>query len=162
MKKILKMLTTTVFALFLFVSSANSQWYQKYGAESINDLSEEQLKLSLHKAETNLKTGKILTISGIGVGLIGATVALNGISNMFTDNFEKSTDQYLNGSFITLAGIGFAAVGIPFWISGASRRNQIEVALVKFNHSSYLENHNPATLGFKQPPTIGVGVTINF
>ena len=60
MKKILFVL---VFVLFVF--NANSQWYQKYGVTNINDLSEEQLKYSLHKAETNIKTGKILTFTGL-------------------------------------------------------------------------------------------------
>ena len=155
-----KLLVVLVFVVFAF--NANSQWYQKYGVTNINDLSEEQLQFSLHKAETNLKTGKILTFTGLGASLVGAIIAANATTGIFNRNIDETFNQYAYGSILMLGGMGAMAVGIPFWIVGASRRNQIEVALIKFSYSSYLGNYQPPNLNYKQPITIGLSLKVNF
>ena len=150
------------FAFVLFVFNANSQWYQKYGVKNINELSKEQLNYCLQKAETNITTGKILTCTGLGVGLIGIIVGAHATTNIFTEDINKTANEMTTGGVLIFTGMGAMAVGIPFWIVGASRRNKIEVALIKFNYSSCLGDYQPATLTFKQPTTIGLSFKVNF
>jgi hypothetical protein len=154
MKKIL-----FVLAFVLFVFNANSQWYQKYGVTSINELGEEQLKFSLQNAKTNNNAGKILTFTGLGAVIIGTAIGFHAADN---DDIDKAVTGIAAGGLLMVVGIGAIAVGIPFWIVGARQRNQIEVALIRFNHSSYLGNYQPATLSFKQPTTIGLSLKVNF
>jgi hypothetical protein len=152
-----------VIVLVLFVFNANSQWYQKkYGVTDINELRVEQLNYSLEKAETNIKTGKILTYTGLGFGVIGIIVGTHATLGIFNNDIDKTLNEYTAGGMLILGGMGAMAVGIPFWIVGASRRNQIEVALIKFNNLSSLGNFNPATLSIKQPTTIGLSLKIDF
>jgi len=157
MKKILFVL---VFVLFVF--NANSQWYQKYGVTNINDLSEEQLKYSLQKAETNIKTGKILTYTGLGFGIIGIIVGTHATLGIFNNELDKTLNEYTAGGALILGGMGAMAVGIPFWIVGTSRRNQVEVALISLKYSSYSGNYQPANLKFRQPTSIGLSLKVNF
>ena len=141
----------------LFTIIVDAQWYQRqYGVNDINELNEEYLKYSLQKAESNVKTGKILTYTGIGLGTVGLILGVHATSRIITDPFsswDAELAEVVTGEILLLGGMGTMAVGIPLWSINASRRNKINVALIKFNSSSYL--------GFKQPSTFGLSITIN-
>lgn len=139
----------------LLTMNVQGQWYSRsFGVESINDLNETQLKYALQRAQANVKTGKILTFSGIGAFTLGTIIAANSLDEFWTGMDESDFDQYVVGSVLMLLGIGSTLVGVPFWIAGASRRTQVEVALLKFSSSAYT--------GFRQPEQLGLSVKINF
>lgn len=50
-----------------------------------------------------------------------------------------------------------AGIGIPMWIIGNNRKSQIEVALVKFQSTSYVM---PSGTSYVMPP--GIGLKIKF
>ena len=152
------------FAFVLFVFNANSQWYQKYGATNINELSKEQLNYSMQNAEKKIKTGKTLNFIGISSILIGSILVVKGNNSDVDswDEFGKSISKISYGSLFIVAGSGMMAVGIPFWLVGKDRKNSIEVALVRFNSSSLSGCKKPIYFGYKQPSTFGLSLKINF
>jgi len=168
MKKLLAGLFFILFAL-----NIQAQWYNKqFGVNDINDLSELQLNLAMQKANKNLKTGKILTFTGLGVGLIGTVVAGHAaareagetIAGIFTlsNNSDDHKTGIVAGELLMFGGLGAMTVGIPLWAVNSSRRNKIEIALIKFNFSSYLGQYQPTYIGFKQLELIGLGLKIKF
>ena len=55
-----------------------AQWHiRNYGAGSLNDLNETQLKFALQQTENKIKTGHILTGIGVGSGLISGVLFVN-------------------------------------------------------------------------------------
>jgi hypothetical protein len=157
MKKIL--LCTFLIALLF---DANAQWYnKKYGVSSINDLTREQLMLELKKANSMLITGKIMMVTGgvtAGVGGIVALAGLVGIIGGAISNSDESIDRSDNvmktGFKIGIIGSVIFWTGLPIKITGKSRKNSIELALLKFK---------PVTFSGTIPLVAsGVGITINF
>lgn len=138
---------------FLFLN-VQGQWYSRqFNVNSIDDLSQAQLNYALQRAEANLKAGKILTLSGVGAFTVGTIIAAAAFSDFW--NWDDSdTGLYVTGGMLMFLGMGSTAVGIPFWTHGATRRNKVEVALIKFNTS--------AVSGFRQPAQLGLCVNINF
>ncbi len=150
MKKILVALI-----LGLVTLSVQGQWYSRsYGVDNINDLSETQLNYALERAQANVKTGKILTWSGVGTFSLGLVIVAISFDDLFTDWDDDSLDQYLVGSTLVFLGMASTVVGVPFWIAGASRKKQVEIALLRFNPTAYT--------GFKQPDQFGLSFTISF
>jgi len=133
---------TTVVGLFLLVTFANAQWYQSYGVTNINELSVEQCQLALKKANSTATVGVLMTLTGISASVAGYLISTKSIDDMDYEDLDMS--GYTNGMGLMYAGAGIAAIGIPLWISGATRKSQIEVAMVKFKD------------------TTGVGFKINF
>ena len=130
----------TFVLLILFCSlTINAQWYYgQFSVTNINDLNKDQLNLSLTKTNQMIKAGQILTGLGTLFSLAGVALYSNGING----NYQNL------GTGSALMGIGgFAmAIGIPAWIGGEYRKNDIEIALVKFSDTA----------------SIGVGFKINF
>ena len=124
----------TVAGLFLLVTFANAQWYQSYGVTNINELTAEQCKVALKKANNTTTTGAIMTLAGITASVAGYLI----INNDIDDIVEGDISSYTNGMGLMYAGAGIAAIGIPLWISGATRKSQIEVAMVKFKDTTGL------------------------
>jgi hypothetical protein len=90
---------------------------------------------------------------------------LHGISRIITDPFsswDAELTEMVTGELLFFGGMGAMAVGIPIWAVNTSRRNKIEVALINFNTSSFLQNNKQTYFGFKQPSTFGLSVKINF
>ena len=153
MKKFLLLLITGLFAI-----SVQAQWYSRsYGVDNINDLSEVQLNYALQRAESNVKTGKILTFSGIGAFALGTVIGVTALDDVFLnwdDSYDNYAGRYLAGGMLMLLGMGSTALGIPFWIVGATRKKKIEVSLLRFNSSAFT--------GYKQPEQFGLSVKVNF
>ncbi len=146
-----------VCTLLVFLSlNVQAQWYSRsFGVDNINDLNEVQLNYSLQKAKSFVKTGKILTFSGIGSFTLGTYLVVRGLDGwVFGDGNDSHLDEIVLGEMLILAGMGSVVVGVPFWIVGARRKSKIEIALIKFNTSSL------KTLG--QPEPLGLSLKINF
>lgn len=149
------MKTFLVVLLFGFLAiNVQAQWYSRsYGVDSINDLSEVQLNHSLQQAQTNIKTGKILTFTGIGSFALGTVIAASGVNEIWSDD-NNSSEKMAAGSVLILIDMGSTAVGVPFWIVGASRKKKVEIALLRFDSS--------AITSYKQPEPIGLSLKIDF
>lgn len=146
----MKKLMTTILGLFL-VLSVNAQWYQTYGVTNVNELTYDQCMLALEKAENTETIGTIMTFSGAGTFIVGALIYTNAVKSTFNSTDLNFDDELNKGTFGTLLASGGAIVcgiGIPLWISGATQKSQIEVALKKF------DTQGTAALGF--------GIRINF
>ena len=150
MKKILVAVILGLVAL-----SVQGQWYSRsYGVDNINELSETQLNYALQRAQANVKIGKILTLSGIGSFSAGLVIVAISLDDFITDWDDDNLGVYVFGSTLMLLGMASTVVGVPFWIAGASRKKQVEIALLRFNPSAYT--------GFKQPDQFGLSFTISF
>ncbi|WP_163324491.1 hypothetical protein [Draconibacterium mangrovi] len=150
MKKIL-----VVIVLGLMSLSVQGQWYTRsYGVEDINDLSKAQLNYALQRAQANVKAGKILTWSGVGAFSAGLVIVAISLDDFWEFWDDDNQNQFVFGSTLMLLGMASTAVGVPFWIAGASRKKQVEIALLRFNSSAYT--------GFKQPDQFGLSFTISF
>lgn len=153
-------------ALFLLLTiNIQAQWYNiRYGVSNITDLSESQLKKALQNAEESIKIGKTFTFIGIGSTLLGGILVVDGLSSMndFWESFWNGWGEAGGGTLIMNAGSGMMLLGTPFWIISANRRNSIEVALTKFNSSSFLDYSQHIFGGNAQPSTLGLRLKIFF
>jgi hypothetical protein len=132
---------TLVLLIVCFAFSVNAQWYyNSFNVSNINDLNQDQLNLSLTKANKSIKTGQIMTGVGGGVCIIGAIMYSSGLNNMASSTTYSGINEGLNkgtaGAYIAGAGGIIASIGIPIWISGFMRKSDIEVTLVKFKPTS--------------------------
>jgi hypothetical protein len=118
-----------VLLLVIFTGSVNAQ--------RKSQLTQEQLKVALAKATIMKRTGAVITISGCmldGIGLILldsrkviGTTGVWGRRNVYEKN---------GGGWCLLAGIATTAVGIPTWITGGTKKKNINNKLATFNFSS--------------------------
>ena len=113
----------------------------------------DQLNLYRHKAVKMRNTGRVLTLSGAGVLILGFA---SGIILMNTTEGEpgEDMDYLLPGFYVIciggLAGIPCIATGIPLWATGGSRKTKAELTLQKFNVVP------------ENSMVIGLGITISF
>jgi len=143
------MKTLTFLLAMLIAISANAQWYQSYGVTNINDLTQPQCELALEKAHNTITAGAILTVGGgilFGIGIAVLNSSVNDAYGATTlqdvsDVANKSTGGYV----LSVAGGTMFAIGIPLWISGATRKSQLEVAMKKFDTAMV--------------PTVGIKIT---
>ena len=141
--------------LALVTLSVHGQWYSRsFGVDNINDLNESQLNYSLQRAQANIKAGKILTWSGVGAFSAGLVIAAASFGDMITDWDDDNFGMYVFGGSLMLLGMASTVVGVPFWIVGASRKKQVEIALLRFDSSAYT--------GFKQANQLGLSLTVRF
>ena len=143
-------------ALFgLLFLDAQGQWYsRRFDVNSINDLSEIQLNYALERAQANVKTGKILTYSGIGAFTVGMFIAATGINGFWNGLDEDDLNRYAAGSVLMLVGMGSTMVGVPFWVAGSHRKRQVEIALLRLDNVAYT--------GFKPTQPLGLSLTLRF
>ena len=125
--------------ILLFCLVANSQWYSSFNVTNINELSEDQLNLALDKSLQTIKAGQITTGVGLGVVLIGGIIYASGLNDIVDDyEIDKGVNKGMAGAYLMYGGALAVGVGIPVWISGEVRKNDIEIALVKFKPTSSL------------------------
>lgn len=115
--------------LFFFVVIGNAQVNKK---PKWNELNQDQLSLALEHSSKNIKTGKILTFSGLGVASFGMVVGMAGVIETW-DNPNSHDNTAAVGGIALVAGIITVYVGIPIWIVGATRKKNITLELVKYN-----------------------------
>ena len=121
----MKKLISICFLLF-FVVIGNAQENKK---SKWSELNQDQLNLALKHSLKTIKTGKILTFSGLGLAFIGSALAWShqGGGSHSHDNMVSIEDNAL------LAGGIIMYIGIPVWIVGATQKKNITLELVKFN-----------------------------
>ena len=150
----MKKLVVVLF-LALFVINVQAQWYSRsFGVDNINDLSQAQLNYALQRAQSNVKIGRILTLSGVGAFTVGTVIAATSLGGFLSTWDTNELDTYVAGSMLMLLGMGSSAVGLPFWIIGANRKKKVEVALLRFNTS--------AITRYRQPEQFGLSLKVNF
>jgi hypothetical protein len=117
----MKKLVSICFLLF-FVVTGNAQEIKK---SKWSELNQDQLNLALERSIKTIKTGKILTFSGLGFAFIGSMIAWSG-QGRHDDNTT------LDGSNAAVAGVIMGYTGITVWIVGASKKKNIQLELAKF------------------------------
>ena len=134
-----------ILLLISMAISASAQWYYKmYGVTTLDSLTEEQLNLGLQRSLSTTKTGKIMTVVGTGLFVGGYAVAMSSIA---ADEWESGVSQAFTGLILMYGGVIAGGVGVAHWIVGASRKKDIQIALVKFKGSASIN---------------GVGITVYF
>jgi len=123
-----------------------AQWHiRNYGAGSLNDLNGTQLKFALQQTENKIKTGHILTGIGVGSGLISGVLFVNNFCI-----FSCSSNENLlatTGTVLFIGGFFTLTFGVAKWIVNVSRKNNIELALVKFNPAACTEVPQSSAFG---------------
>ena len=124
MKTLVLVLLITIFSV-----SLNAQIKRKY--------TQEELKIALVKAKTLKRTGAVITIGGcvldgIGIALLDSrkiigTTGVWGRRNVYEKN---------GGGWCFLAGIAMTAAGIPVWITGGTKKKNIDNKLATFKVSA--------------------------
>lgn len=130
----------------LAVGTTNSNLYNGYDLKHWQYVQE--------KAKKQKGTGMALTFGGIGVFVIGATMAVGAGYNEDTKEFDNPSQAAMGGLF-ELVGLVSSLVGVPVWISGSVKHNKATEAI---NH---LQNSNKVSFnaGLTQN---GVGLVIKF
>jgi hypothetical protein len=119
-----------IVALFFFIClSIKGQWYtEKYGVSKVRDLSIDQLKESLSKAqETSMIGGALIATGGVLV-LVGEFGYKNGLPEDATFWEQLFGSEFMKG-FYKGAGIGLAGAGVITAIVGLSRTGNIKRVL---------------------------------
>ncbi len=133
----------------LFTATADAQPVNKY---SVIEQNQDQLNLELVKSLKKIKTGQILTGTGVAAGIIGGIFIGIGIteSNNSTEILGGLPRPITGvGALILVGGVTSTGVGIINWAIGQNRKTAIEMELVKFQHSG------SATVG-------GIGLRVIF
>jgi hypothetical protein len=113
-----------------------------------------QLNHYKDKAVAMRNTGRVLTLSGVGVFASGFIIGIIMWNTPGNGPPEDPHGALLGAFYVTclggLVGIPCIAVGIPLWAVGGSRKAKAELTLQKFNIVS------------ENSMAIGLGITIRF
>lgn len=102
-------------------------------------LSKEQLEMSIINTNSNIEIGQGIVTIGTILTLVGIVLYEDGINSLATDiygNSVKKINQAINGIYIGATGITLLGIGVPIWYFNNEKKQQIEVALVKFAPTS--------------------------
>jgi hypothetical protein len=129
---IMKKIISICFLVF-FAVTGNAQ---KHNKTNLNDLNQDQLNLALTKSLKTIKTGKILTGVGAGLGFTGGILLLDDMNKRNNNTGVLGglpTGETAAGLLMVIGGIITEVIGIPTWIKGSKRKKDIEIELIKFN-----------------------------
>ena len=134
--------------------SLNAQWYYNYNVTNVNDLTEIQCNLALRKANGQIETAKIMTLGGAIASIAGIIVYSNSLENETEDildgDYDVNTGGFTAGAVLAYGGAAICGIGIPIWISGEMKKNQVEIALKKFDTA------------YNNTTSFGVGMRVTF
>jgi len=124
---------TILLLLFTIATSAiDAQWYHKaYGVSSLDSLNKDQLNLSLDRYSNSMRAGKVMTIAG-AISLSGGAALLASGLYMVTNDNDAGYFTGTVGYLLVQGGFIVTGVGKGKWITGSSRKKDIEIALVKY------------------------------
>ncbi len=108
-------------------------------AQSYSTMNQEQLQFALEKAKSKTSTGAVLTVLGTLATVGGTILYVNGLNGIVYDdygNIQDNTNEALGGIFVMCAGMGMLGAGIPIWITGANKKEKIELQLLKYQGSA--------------------------
>jgi hypothetical protein len=108
-----------LFTIF-FTVSGNAQVKAK---PKLNELSLDELKIALGHSNKTIRTGKILTLTGLGVSGVGFIIMARN---------SDSSAGLASGYYTWIAGNITWLIGLPIWISGSSKKNKIMLEMIKF------------------------------
>jgi hypothetical protein len=113
--------------LLCFVVTGNAQVSEK---PKLNELNQDQLNLVLAKSQKTIKTGKILTFTGLGTASVGVLLLIAEASKVPSGGANGNTAE--TGAYVALIGGAVMWIGIPVWIAGGTRKHKIELQLANF------------------------------
>jgi hypothetical protein len=131
--------------LFVFLAVIGNA--QEKSKPKLNELNQDQLNLALKKSQNTVTVGKVLTLGGLGVSMIGMTITL--AAGLKSIDGSDNSDTALAGAYIMLFGSCTSLIGIPVWAFGAGKKKNIELELAKFK--------TPGSASIN-----GIGIKINF
>jgi len=117
---------------------------------NLGTLNIDQLNLYKDKAVTMRNTGRVLTLSGVGVmatGFVIGAVMWNTPTNNPPDDRHGPLGAFYVICLGGLVGVPCTAVGIPLWAVGSSRKAKAELTLRKFDITP--ENSMAVGLGIR-------------
>ncbi len=102
-------------------------------AQKKSQFNEEQLKIALVKAKTMKRTGAVMTMTGGALDVIGIFM-LDNRKPIGTDGVwgRRIVYEKNGGGWCLLAGIAITAAGIPLWITGGTKKKNIDNKLATF------------------------------
>jgi hypothetical protein len=106
-------------------------------AQPYSSMSQEQLNFALVKAKNKINTGVALTFAGVVAEIAGVVVYSKGLkevddSELGTGEIWSGFSKATTGILVMFGGLGLMGSGIPIWAVGATKKNKIEIELVKF------------------------------
>ncbi len=81
----------------------------------------------------------------------------SGLSGIVSDDYgsiNSNVNKSLSGAYLMYGGALASGIGIPIWISASNRKNDIEVALIKYKSQS--------SIRYDSSSLLGLNVKINF
>jgi hypothetical protein len=139
----------TILILLVFFMSGSTM-AQKI---NLNTLDINQLNLYKDKAVKMRNTGRVLSLSGIGVMvpcIIIGVISMNEINTGPDGSPEGPPSGLFYVGLVGVIGTTCTVVGIPLWAVGGSRMAKAELTLQKF------------TLAPENSMAVGMGITLRF
>ena len=125
--------------LFFFTVKGNGQMKSN---NNYNEFNQDSLNLALKETIMHLKTAKIFTLVGTGIGIAGAILLIE-------DSGNTSADTPSLGSSLASIGMVTVALALPRWVRHSKRKKEIELDLMNFTP------HGSAAIN-------GIGIKIRF
>lgn len=117
--------------LLLYLITGNAQIKDE---ANITVLKLDSLNIALAASVKSVKTARIFTIVGAGVGITGAILLIGNSVRRHNQGLESSpTSDPSLGSYMTSIGIVTVAFALPRWVRHSKHKKDIEIELLKFN-----------------------------
>jgi len=126
-----KLISICFMAFFAVIGNA-----QKLNKTNLNELNQDQLNLALTKSIKTIKTCKILTGVGVGLGITGGILLINDMNKRNNNTGVLGglpTGETAAGLLMLTGGIITEVIGIPVCIKESKRKKDIEIELIKFS-----------------------------
>ena len=136
MKKIIFFVAS---ALLLLSESANCQWYQRrYGADNINQLSEQQLTEAFLRSRGAVRAGTLVSVAS-AIGIVAGVIMLTHDSPYSGDIGTNVLGGLVLGATIPMEITGLTILGVsyPRLQSIKAVMNNTDVRLGVMNYSQY-------------------------
>jgi len=117
-----------IILVFLFSIVSNGLTAQKINLDSLNF---KQLNQYMIKADKMRNAGMILTVSGVGIAVVGYIASAIWASSNSIEGwgvFQTLIPMTIGAT----VGIPTSLIGISLWATGGSRKKKAELALQKF------------------------------
>lgn len=119
-----------VFMATVLSANLNAHWsLYNHDIVILNDLNQEQLNLSLKKAQNTITTGGVFLLTGVASAIVGIILY----------NDPENLDNKKTGKYLIYAGSGLTTIGIPVLSIGNIKKKNIELKLLKFKGSASLD-----------------------
>jgi len=159
MKKVL----FTIVTLLLLSANGTGQWYnRRYGVNSINQLSKEQLNEALIWVQNKVTGGIVLSVVGaIGIGTGSYLIAH---SKKIYPEANDITEQQMSGFLFLVISVPVEIAGLTKWGVNSTRAKSIKAVLKSTELKMGLVNDKQKNMfsGSQGPLSPGFSITICF